>query len=579
MLINLDKLEEIADLVASSQTVESLAFDFETTGLKARAGAKAFLMGMCLDGTLYAYFFTGGLREADVMRRLFSNPRVKYLAHNAKFEMSFLLEQWGVELLGHAWCTETMARVQYNNHRSYSLQACAERIGETKYPPMLAWLKKNGHDKYHAAPHDIIIPYVLQDARLSWLLYQDQRDTFREWHKSDTPPAGLVMLEMRTTKNLFKMEYGGILFDVDYATKALEYEKDRAKKAKEEFSKLTGVSFVDSGKCLAPVFTTHGIPFGKTEAGGPSFNAKALAQTPDHPIVQAIIAYRDANKRVSSYWENMLAMQHEGRLYFEVRQAGAATGRFSIIDPAAQTWPDDSEDPTCAYPIRRAFPAPPGCLIVSMDYKGMELRFGVDQVEDHRMIELIQTGADLHQRIADSANVARNLGKRGRFLRQYGGGVEKMSESLNIPMPVATRICKALDNESPPLRDYGRGLIRSLRGVGAYGNNWMGRRYYFDRGFEYKYPNYWNQGGCSEILRVAIDDITDFLEKNAHPTTRIAIPIHDELVFYWDERDMHLLAPVRDLMIKAYRVKKHLEMDVSAAKGKNFHDLTEIEAI
>jgi hypothetical protein len=75
---------------------------------------------------------------------------------------------------------------------------------------MLAWNKKYGHEHYDYAPIEIIIEYVEQDAQLSWLLFIDQRDTFREWHKSDVPPAALVSLEVRTTKNLFKMERIGL---------------------------------------------------------------------------------------------------------------------------------------------------------------------------------------------------------------------------------------------------------------------------------------------------------------------------------------------------------------------------------
>jgi DNA polymerase-1 len=586
MLITLEKLEELAAWVASSTTIEAMAVDFETNGLNARTGSRAFIMGLCIDGTNYAYFFqrgtqrdvfwneTLGARERAAMRKLFSNPRIKILAHNAKFEMAFLEVQWDVEVKGPVWCTEVMARLQFNNHFRYDLQSCAERIGSSKHAPMLAWLKKHG-PKYHEAPHELVVPYVMQDAWLSWALFIDQRDTFREWDKTEVPARGIVVLEMKTTKNLHKMEAVGLHYDVEYGRRAHAHELSRAVAAKNEFMKLAGVSFVDSEKRLRPVFDAHDIPYGKTAAGNMSKDAKALLPSKDHPIVKAIFEHRDATKRASTYWENLNAIHYNGYIFPSIRQAGAATGRFSIVDPAAQTWPDDFEDPT-EYPIRRAFQAPPDCDVVSMDYKGMELRFAIDQVEDHEMAELIRTGADLHQRIADAANVHRNLGKRGRFLRQYGGGAKKMSESLGITMDVAYRICNALDNESPKLKDYSDGLMAAVKKRKSFGYDWMGRRFYFDKGFEYKYPNYWNQGGCSDILRVAIEDITEFLAKNARPETRIVLPIHDELVYHWHRADRHLVEPVRGLMIKAYRIQKSLAMDVSVARGSNFHDLEEV---
>ena len=437
---------------------------------------------------------------------------------------------------------------------------------------MPAWLKANG-PKYHEAPDELVVPYVEHDARLSWLLYKDQCATFKDWqNNSSVAIAGLVSLELKTTKNLFAMESVGLRLDVPYCEQAIEYEKARAEKAVEEFKSLTGVEFTDSAKCLRPIFESLGLTHGKTELGNASFNIESLLPNAANPIIQAILSYRDANKRASTYWENFLQMHIGGVIYPNTRQSGTVTGRFSVTDPACQTWPDDSEDPTCMYPIRRAFIALDDCVMVSMDYLGMELRFAIDQVEDMDMIDAIVTGADLHQRIADVAGVSRTLGKRGRFLRQYGGGVEKMSKSLGIPYDVASRVAKALDNESPKLKAYSNNLISYAKRA-PFGYNWMGRRFFFDKGFEYKYPNYWNQGGCSEILRIAIDDITALLLKSAHPATRFVLPIHDEIILQMHCTDLRLIPAVKQLMVDAYRIKKHLAMDVSVSSGPNMHDL------
>lgn len=573
MLISTESFLKTAREVAASDKVTTVSIDFETNGLFARRGDRAFLLGVCVDDACFSYRFKGSYEEKQALEALLSNERIRYLAHNAKFEMSFLKEQWGVEIKGDVWDTEVMARVEHNNHRSYSLQACAERIGESKHRPMLEWLKANS-GKYAEAPDDLIIPYVEQDARLSYKLYKDQCDTFRAWENSSACISGVVGLEMATTKHLFDMESAGIHVDVLYCLEALDYELARAEAAKKEFEKLVGAPFVDSRKALTPIFDSLNIPYNKTEKGNASFDYEALKKSKNHPVVAEILKHRDAVKRSSTYWENFLALNIGGVVYPNIRQGGAASGRFSCVEPNAQNWPDDSEDPTCRYPVRRAFIAPHECDLVSMDYAQMELRLIVDESNETEMIHDIINGVDFHQKVAESANVPRGIAKAARFAKLYGAGVRKIAQMLSVSEDVAARVCEEIDRSSPNISRYSYGLIKTAK-TAPFVYNWLGRRYYFDKGFEYKYPNYCIQGGSADILRVAIKNVSLFLRKHAHPMTRILLPIHDELITSIDHRDLHLIPEIRQIMIEAAVPMKHLKMDVSIAKGKNLHDMEE----
>lgn len=575
MLLSPDQFLLKAQEIADSDSIEAVAIDFETTGLRARIGDRAFIIGVCIDGKCFSHRL-GQADDAQALMLLTSNPRIRYLAHNAKFELTFLKEQWGVEIKGLVWDTEVMARVERNNHLSYGLQKCAERIGESKYKPMLEWLEKHKH-QYHLVPEDLIVPYVEQDARLSYILYKQQCATFRSWqHNSRIPISRVVELELKTTKNLFAMECVGLKLNVDYCTEALAYERDRAAVAAQEFERLTGVPFVDSSKTLKPIFSSQGLKFGKTEKGAASFAYDALKSQKDHPIVAVVLAHREALKRASTYWEGLLDLHIGGVIYPEIRQAGAASGRFSAAKPNVQNWPDDSEDPTCRYPIRRAFIAPEGCVLVSMDYSQMELRLIAEEAGELGMIADFKNGVDFHQKVADSAKVARGPAKNVRFAKLYGAGVPKMAEMLGLPIETVRRINEEIDSQSPRIAAYSDALIRYARHAG-YGYNWLGRRYFFDRNFEYKYPNYRIQGGCAEIFRIALDLVADFLRKNARPASRCIVPIHDELVFRMDQRDLHLLPKIKELMIKAAEPMRNLKMDVSVSQGLNLHDLEEVK--
>lgn len=569
MLVTFNEFKDIC-VNKIREKPEAIAFDFETTGLNARKGDSAFLIGVAFSpDEVYSYFITGTAQDA--FRILFSSPTTRYLAHNAKFEMTFLDHQFGVQINGEIWDTEVMAKLMYNNHYKYSLQACAERIGSTKYKPMADWIKVNG-PQYDKAPRDIIVPYVEQDARLSYLLYLEQRDMFREWQKSSVPIAPSITLELATTKNLYAMERTGIRVDIPYCRNALDYELQRMQDSSEEFKKLTGVEFVDSRKTLAPVFDSLGIKYNTTPKGNASFDYASMKPHLDNQVVQAILTHRDATKRSSTYWENFLGLEVNGRIHADIRQSGAAaTGRMSAASPNVQNWTDDSEDPSCAYPIRRAFVADHGCRLVSIDYAQMELRLMADEAEEFEMIAAIKNGTDFHQQVADAAGVPRGIAKNARFAKLYGAGSRKISAMLGVDEGVVKRVIREIDMASPRIMSYSRRLTKDAERHGFI-FNWLGRRYFFDKGFEYKAPNYRIQGGCAEILKIAINDVLTYIKEN-NLRMKLILPIHDELVFNVPESELHLIGDIKSRMIGAYRSKKRLEMDVSVAIGYNLHDM------
>lgn len=576
MLLSDNEFIRLALKLSKATGSGAIAFDFETDGLDPRKGARAFIMGFAYQTDQYEGVACVRLEEhlSEMMRLFFANRRMKYLAHNAKFEMAFLKHQWGIQIEGDVWDTEVFARLENNSYQSYSLQNCAQRIGMTKHVPMLEWLKKRGNkNKYHMAPDELIIPYVEQDAALSLELYKRQRKQLIDWTLNSPQNVNdLVKLEMKTTKNLFAMEEAGLVLDVAYCEAAQQYEAHRQASSARKFQELTGVPFVDSRKTLQPLFDKLGISYAKTELGNASFTSEVLEPHKDHPVVAEILAHRGAIKRGVTYWDNFLALHNKGVIYPSIRQSGTATGRFSAYAPNVQNWPTDDDDP--AFPIRRAFLAKPGCKIVSIDYAQMEYRLVADEARAVEVIDQIKAGKDFHQAVADIAGVDRFTAKTINFARLYGAGTAKIAHTLGVSEDRARAIIQDIDRASGSIGSYTRQLIDWAQTTHLTWN-WLGRRYYFDSGFEYKCPNYIIQGGCSDILRYAIDDVLAYLRANCSVSTQLLIPIHDELVFNFQEEDLKHIPEVRKIMIAAHRNKRMLDMDVSISVGDNFHDLEE----
>jgi DNA polymerase-1 len=571
--------EEFFNVVKEVQALEcgGIAYDYETTGFSTKRGAKAFLLGFAHD-RLGTHTVLLESMPPKAMADFLGNPRLRYAAHNIKFEMSFDRDQFDATIAGKPWCTMVMDRVVYNNHRSYSLENCATRRGwVAKYLPFIKWKEAHPDDSYDKAPLDLLVPYCEQDARLSLGLMNEQIETFKQWdHCSPHPIRAIIDLEIKTTRHLFEMENHGLTVNKTYCQEALAYENLRLQTARAEFGSLAGEELTDSGKCLEPIFKRMGLPYGLTEKGHPSFDYESLRPSLESPLVKALLKHRDAQKRASSFWENFLSSEINGRIYPDIKQAGAATFRMSIVNPACQTWPDDSEPDRYTgwvnpYPIRRAFTASDeDHVIVSMDWAQMELRKMADEAGEMKMIRDIQNGTDFHQETADLGRVPRSIAKNGRFAKLYGAGINRLAKTLGVDYATAKRVANAIDDTSPRITTYTQELIRYAR-QNPYGINWLGRRYFFDPGFEYKYPNYRIQGGCTEILRIALDRICGLLPARS----RVLLPYHDEFIFDLHRDDLSLLPEIKRIMVASHRDKRFLEMDVSCAVGPNFHDLEE----
>lgn len=578
MLLNLEQFTAECDRIHFKKG--SVGFDFETTGLNPYKGARAFIMGWADETGRYSFRFSAEDEEEKhrikvyCIARFFSNPALTYCAHNAKFELSFLSEQFNTYIDGTVWDTEAQARVAYDKpidkSTRFGLQPCAERIGESKLREALDWLKANGKDDYTQMP--MVVDYVEQDAWLSWRLRQHQVEIFKHWDISgEVPIKNVVRLETEVLKPLFEMERRGLLVNIPYCIEARHYERGLAQTAKEEFKKLTGVEFVDSAKTFKPIFDREGLKYGKAPKGGASFDAEVLEPQNGNNIVRSILGYRSATKRASTYWDNFIDFaDQDGVIHPNINQNRAATGRMSVTEPACQTWPNDDDDPQDEgpFPIRRAFLARLDRFIVSLDFIQMELRLSADEAGDHLMIEAFNKGTDFHKLVAEMAHVPRSIAKPARFAKAYGAGDKKIAQTLGISLEEAKKVSQAIAATAPRCEAYAWELINYAQ-CAPYGYNFLGRRYYFDKGFEYKYPNYRIQGAGSEILKRAIIKVGRLLKNT---DSWMLLPVHDELILDMPKSDFHLIPLIKQAMIESYR-HKYLPMDVSVAIGKNMHDL------
>lgn len=601
---------EISEYVSNSleSTLERyrgetvLALDFETRGLSPYRGGSLVSLALCSDKheTFLNFnpLFSPYIPEADYqifLQRLLvdeaPDDRV-LIGHNLKFDLSWLYAM-DIKPKGTYWCTQVMARVEYNDHLAYNLDECAKRIGEKKSDVVKEYCMKNklwewelvpgkkARKKvihFHQVPPPVIAPYNLQDARVALKLYHSQKKNLEQWLPGPRGIAPIVEMESKVTRILTEMEDRGILIDMDYVREAIRTLTEEREAHKATFKELTGREFVDSNKANREVFDVFGISYGKTEKGNPSFT-DAILEKIDHPIARCILSIRSQDKLLGTFFSSFAYfVGKDSAIRASFRQGGTATGRFSCSDPNLQQLPNPERD-VGRVPARRAFKARDGASLLSIDFAQMEFRVMLDYAGCRTAIQRILDGQDVHSATASMVGIDRKLAKTLNFALLYGAGPAKLASQLGVTVNKARQLRDKFFSAMPEILwlIYGGGGQRGIVNVAAsrgYIINKFGRRYFFsDRGRSYVAPNHLIQGTCSDVVRNALIAVSSHIERHKLKS-RLLLQIHDELVFELYHGEEWAVEEWKLLMGRAYP-HKLLPLTVSAEIGPNLYDMEE----
>lgn len=579
-IVRKDSLDAI---IWDFKKVGQYALDTETTGLRPHLGDSLFSIILAGPGGSFYFNFQayGSTHDAwtldkklvfPKLQEIFNNPDSLWFMHNAKFDLAMLAKD-GMNIHGRVHCTEVTARLLYNSHFEYSLGSCAKRIGLEKSKAVDEYIKRNklytkvetltgSEDKqphFDKVPFEIITEYGLKDGEITRTLGLSQLLDL-ERHNQATPgplprPQIVYENEIKLVKTCFRMEQTGIKIDRQYSQRAFDYETTRAKLAAAEFSRQTGIPFVDSAMPLSKAFDAAGESYPRTPPtktrpqGTPSFT-DAVLETFTTPLAKLLREYRDASKKANTYYANFLRFADTNdRIHANMRQAGTATGRFSYGEPNLQNLTKD-EDTTKEFLVRRAFvPSADYCLVM-IDYDQMEYRLMLDYANEKEVIkQIVDNGLDVHEATAKQMGVTRTQAKTLNFLLLYGGGVLKLATALGIDEPKARQLRQDYFAKLPQVRTWSKLVVERAGNQQRQIVNWLGRRYYFDPEHTYVAPNHLIQGGCADIVRVAMNNIDAYLKDKQ---SRMLVQVHDELVFEIHKDEFEIVPVLQKFMEDAY---------------------------
>lgn len=355
--------------------------------------------------------------------------------------------------------------------------------------------------------------------------------------------------EMPLLKVLYQMESVGVAIDVP-ALKTLEQElQRRIENLEKEICDMAGVEFnIGSPKQLGDVlFDTLGLPEIKKRSTD-AVVLEELSYKAPHPIVFAVIEYRELKKMQSTYISVLptLVNPDTKRIHTSFIQWGTATGRLSSRDPNLQNIPVRSD---LGKKIRAAFvPQSKDNVILAVDYSQIELRMLAHLSGDAALIESYKEGIDIHARTAAAiygvgldavTSDMRRDAKVVNFGVLYGMTAFRLSRDLKIPMSQAKDFITGYFDMYQGVQQYIEDIKAAAHRDG-YVETLSGRRRYIagidssdrmeSQMAERMAVNTPVQGSAADLIKIAMIRIQKRINAENLPL-KMMLQVHDELVF------------------------------------------------
>jgi DNA polymerase-1 len=394
----------------------------------------------------------------------------------------------------------------------------------------------------------------------------------------------LEEVELPLSSVLARMQARGVALDVAYLEEMAEGVRDRMRDLEVRIYRYAGREFnLNSPPQLRQVLydELRLQPGKRTPKGQLSTDASVLEKLRDqHPIVDAILAWRELDKLNSTYLEALprLVDPRTGRVHTSFNQTVAATGRLSSSNPNLQNIPVRTE---LGRQIRRAFiPGSPDQVLLVADYSQIELRILAHLSGDEGLREAFASDADIHTATAarvfglpeDRVDPAlRNRAKMVNYGLAYGMNAYGLAQRLGITPDEAQGIMDAYFARFPRIREY---LERQVAKAAAEGftETILGRRRYVP---ELQHPNprvrdmgrriALNapiQGSAADVFKLGMLGV-DRAVRGAGLECHMLLTVHDELVFeVAAERVEEAAAVVKGAMESAYELSVPLRADV-----------------
>jgi len=423
----------------------------------------------------------GNLDEKQVnkwLRKVFECPADKIM-HNAQYDLGWI-KRMGFTVNGRIIDTMLVASLLDENRFSYSLNALAyEHLGKTKSEKALVQAAREfGVDpkaEMWKMPAMYVGPYAEVDAVLTlelWNYFSTMLGKEDLWSIANT--------ELDLLPCLVDMTMRGVRIDVNRVERTRDMLLKREKEVMKEVKRLTGTDLeIWAAQSLSKAFDKLDIAYPKTEKGAPSFTKQYLNENP-HPVAKLVVEARNLNKTSGTFINTIIKhCRSDGRIHSHINQirsddGGTVSGRISMSNPNLQQIP--ARDPELGPMIRSLFLPEEGEQWAAIDYSQQEPRIlvhyahvygktrGIPLEGAAEFVEAYNTdpSTDFHTMVAEMTNIPRKQAKTINLGLMYGMGVNKMAESLDIPVEEAKKLVKQYHDRVPFVKGLMTGVMNRL---------------------------------------------------------------------------------------------------------------------
>jgi len=374
-------------------------------------------------------------------------------------------------------------------------------------------------------------------------------------------------IELPLVRVLARMEDRGIAVDVEVLRSITEDLTQRVGALEASIQELAGHPFkVNSTPQLRQVlFEELGLPPGRKTKTGFSTDASTLeGLLGQHPIIEALLRYRELEKLRSTYGDTLLAeVQPDGRIHATFRQTVARTGRLSSEQPNLHNIPVRSEE---GRRFREAFVPTPGWGLLVADYDQVELRIIAHLSGDEGLLAAFASGEDIHRSIAagvfgvEPASVSHEQRERAKMVSYglaYGMEAFGLARRLGGDIGEAKEIMDRYFAAFPAVKGYMDATVAEARAQG-FTRTELGRIRPLPElisgpraaqaAAERQAMNAGIQGLAADIFKVALVRLDRRLETE-DLKARIVLQVHDEVLVEAppDERERAEAATIEEL--------------------------------
>lgn len=596
-------------LIAAS----AIVWDVETTGIDQMA---AELVGISLatDGETGYYIPVGhrapddlfAERESvrqlplqtvlDALRGPLTDPNIPKYAHNAVYDL-VMMQRYGVDVAPVGFDTMVAEWVRDPASKFLGLKPFVNQY-------LKLWMREItdliGKGKKQITMDQVEIkraaPYAAADAAMTYRAFEHLRDDLIQADNADLWTL-FTTLEMPFIPVLAAMERAGVVLDTAHLSQL-------SRRLSEQLAALETQIYAESGYGTFNINSPkqlNDVLFGKLglsveglkkTSHGYSTDAATLDNLRDtHPVVPLLLNYRELAKLKGTYVDALpgLINPNTGRLHTSYNQTGTSTGRLSSSNPNLQNIPIRTE---VGREVRRAFVAPAGALLLSVDYSQIELRVLAHMSGDETLLEAFHHGQDIHAATAAAVYGIpleavtydqRSFAKRVNFGLIYGMGAYRLARDSELSVGEARDFIETYFGRLPGVKRYldetrkaaYEGPIHTLFGrrrvfpaliqAGESGNRAM------IQGEERAAINMPIQGTAADIMKKAMIDLYHAL-RASDLRAQMILQVHDELLLEVQEDE---IKPTRDLVVSvmetAYTLRAPLR--ANAEIGPNWRDM------